>query len=66
MKSFLFSCGMIAAALTSVLYIAPTHLAGQAANLAGQSNSPSRSVAEEMIKKAAAKPTPRAADGQLI
>jgi hypothetical protein len=62
-KSSLLSSGMIAAALTSVLYIAPTHLAGQSANLAGQSNSPSRSVADEIIKKAAAKPTPRTPDG---
>ena len=62
MNSRLGSCSVAAAAI-AVSSIAPMHSAGQGANLAGQSNSPSRSVVEARIKAAAAKPTPRAADG---
>ena len=62
MNSRLRSYGISAAAIV-VSSMAPMRLAGQGANLAGQSNSPSRSVIEAAIKAAAAKPTPRAADG---
>lgn len=56
------SYGITAAAIAA-LCVTPTRLGAQAANLAGQSNSPSRSAIEAMIKAAAAKPTPRTADG---
>jgi hypothetical protein len=53
----------ITAAAIAVSSIAPLRIAAQGANFAGQSNSPSRSAIEAMIKEAAAKPTPRAANG---
>jgi len=62
MNSRLRSFG-ITAAVIAASSLAPMHIAGQGANLAGQSNSPSRSTVETAIKAAAAKPTPRAADG---
>jgi hypothetical protein len=62
MNSRLRSYGMTAAAM-AVSLIAPMHIAAQGANFAGQSNSPSRTAVEGMIKVAAAKPTPRTADG---
>ena len=54
--------GMSAAAI-ALSCAAPLRVAGQGANFAGQSNSPSRAAEEAMIKAAAAKPTPRTADG---
>jgi hypothetical protein len=62
MNSRLRSYGITAAAI-AISSMAPMHLAAQGANFAGQSNSPSRAAAEAAIKAAAAKPTPRAADG---
>ena len=62
MNSLLRTYGIAAAAIVAVC-VAPTRLAAQAANVSGQSNSPSRSAMEAVIKAAAAKPTPRAADG---
>jgi hypothetical protein len=62
MNSRLRSYGVTAAAI-AISSMAPMHLAAQGANFAGQSNSPSRAAAEAAIKAAAAKPTPRAADG---
>ncbi|HEV2198304.1 MAG TPA: hypothetical protein VGR73_00675 [Bryobacteraceae bacterium] len=53
----------IAAAAIAIWSMAALRIAAQGANFAGQSNSPSRSAIEAMIKEAAAKPTPRAADG---
>jgi len=50
-------------AVIAVSSMSPLRIAAQGANFAGQSNSPSRSVIEAMIKDAAAKPTPRTADG---
>ena len=62
MNSRLRSYGITAAAI-AVSSMAPMHIAAQGANFAGQSNSPSRSAVDAAIKEAAAKPTPRAADG---
>jgi hypothetical protein len=62
MNSPLRSYGITAAAI-ALICIAPTHLGAQAANVSGQSNSPSHSAIEAILKKAAAKPTPRGADG---
>jgi len=56
------SCGTSAAAVIIILSVIPSRLAAQA-NFAGQSNNPPHSAIEAMIKAAAAKPTPRAADG---
>jgi len=53
----------VTAAVIAMLYAAPVRIAAQGANLAGQSNSPSRSAIEVIVKAAAAKPTPRTADG---
>jgi hypothetical protein len=58
MKShFLITAGAIA-----ISCVAPMRIAAQA-NFAGQSNSGPRAAAEAAIKAAAAKPTPRGADG---
>ena len=62
MNSRLFRSGIPMAAI-AVWCIAPMRMAAQGANFAGQSNSPSRSVIEAMIKKEAAKPTPRSSSG---
>jgi hypothetical protein len=62
MKVRFLSYGITAAAI-AFSGAAPMRVAGQGANFAGQSNSPSRSEVEAQIKAAAAKPTPRAADG---
>src|SRR5260370_1239478 len=62
MKVRFLSYGIAAAAI-ALSCAAPLRVAGQGANFAGQSNSPSRAAEEAMIKAAAAKPTPRGADG---
>ena len=62
MKVRFLSYGITVAAI-AFSYAAPMRVASQGANFAGQSNSPSRSVVEAQIKAAAARPTPRAADG---
>jgi len=62
MKARAISCGTSAAAVIIILSVIPSRLAAQA-NFAGQSNNPPHSAIEAMIKAAAAKPTPRAADG---
>src|SRR5260370_7670297 len=62
MKVRFLSYGITAAAI-ALSCAAPMRVAGQGANFAGQSNSPSRAAEEAMIKAAAAKPTPRGADG---
>ena len=62
LRSYIRGYG-ITAALAAVSSMAPPRVVAQGANFAGQSNSPSRSVIEAMIKEAAAKPTPRAVDG---
>ena len=62
MKARAISCGTSAAAVIIILSVIPSRLAAQA-NFAGQSNNPPQSAIEAMIKAAAAKPTPRAADG---
>src|SRR4029077_7103589 len=62
MNSSLRRYGITAAAI-AVSSMVPMRIAAQGANFAGQSNNPSRAAAEAAIKAAAAKPTPRAADG---
>ena len=61
MKS-LFSVCSIAGVLIGVSCLSPSPIGAQA-NFAGQSNSGPRAAAEAAIKAAAAKPTPRLADG---
>ena len=55
------SFGIIAAAI-AILCLSPIRIRAQS-NFAGQSNSLSRSAADNALKAAAAKPTPRAANG---
>lgn len=55
------SCSM-ATAIVAIWCLSPTTVAAQA-NFAGQSNSGPRAAAQAAIKAAAAKPTPRLADG---
>ena len=62
MKFGVLSCAINATAAVLVFYAVPMRVAAQA-NFAGQSNSPDRSQVQAMIKKLAAKPTPRGADG---
>jgi hypothetical protein len=72
MASFLRTCGLSTAAII-VACLSSQHLAAQqtppkhpppgSANFAGQSDAPTREQIEAMMKAAAAKPTPRTADG---
>jgi len=53
----------LTAAAIALSSMVPMRIAAQGANFAGQSNNLSRAAAEAAIKAAAAKPTPRTADG---